>query len=106
MKTIEELIKEIEESEELKKEFEEIRNKEDASTFLKKYDCSATVDEFEDFIKSLAEGPLSDEDAENVAGGITLDYMEKGHSIKYVESTQKQKILQIREAYKKISEGE
>ena len=74
MKTIEEIIREIEGSEELRKEYEAIKDTAGLEAILKKLGCEATADEF---IKHLddnaeAEGAVSDNDAEAVAGGWTV----------------------------------
>lgn len=71
MKTLEEFIKEIESSEELK---EELKNASDEmlESFLKKHDCKSTAKEFVDFAKAQAEGEIGDDDAGAVAGGLPL----------------------------------
>lgn len=88
MKTIEELYKEINASEELKKTVSEIRDKTSLADFLKQQGCDASVDDFAKFIKSQqgeadvkdftafvrsqGEGEIKDEDVTAVAGGIGL----------------------------------
>lgn len=73
MKTLQELYDEIIASDELKKEFaESIKTKEDTAAFLKKQECSATVDELIEFIKEkMPENPqkMSEEELAAVAGG-------------------------------------
>ena len=69
MKTIEELYKEINESEELKKTASEIKDKVALSDFLKQHGCEASVEEFAKFIKSQGEGEIGDDAASAVAGG-------------------------------------
>ena len=70
MKTIEELYKEINASEELKKAVSEIKDKEAMAGFLKEHGCEASVEEFGKFLKSQREGEISDNDVEAVAGGF------------------------------------
>lgn len=71
MKTIEAFIKEIEGSAELKAALNAIKDKDALADFLKKNDVDGTVEEFADAIKAKfgAEGEISDEAAEAVAGG-------------------------------------
>ena len=71
MKTIEELYKEITNSEELKQELKTL-TEEALSEFLKKHDCEATAKEFSDYARSLTEGELTDDDAQTAAGGYPL----------------------------------
>ena len=71
MKTIEEFLKEIEGSEELKKEYDNITDDAGLDAFLKKLDCEATADEFIKYIDDYAgtEGVISDDAVEDIAGG-------------------------------------
>ena len=71
MKTIEAFIKEIEGSAELQAALKEIKDKDALAAFLKKYDVEGTVEQFAEAVKAKAEaeGELSDDDAEAVAGG-------------------------------------
>ena len=71
MKTIEAFIKEIEGSAELQAALKEIKDKDALAEFLKKNDVDGTVEDFGKAIKAKteAEGELSDDDAEAVAGG-------------------------------------
>ena len=71
MKTIEAFIKEIEGSAELQAALQEIKDKDALAAFLKKNDVDGTVEDFGKAIKAKteAEGELSDDDAEAVAGG-------------------------------------
>ena len=71
MMTIEELYKEINASEELKKAISEIKDKEAFADFLKEQGCEASVDEFEKFVKSQTEGEIGDDAAGAAAGGMT-----------------------------------
>ncbi|MBQ9383338.1 MAG: hypothetical protein IJT87_03805 [Ruminiclostridium sp.] len=77
MKTIEEFIKEIEGSAELQAALKAIKDKDALEAFLKKNDVDGTV---EDFIKAVeakaeAEGELSDDAVEAVAGGSLWDWL-------------------------------
>ena len=71
MKTIEAFIKEIEGSAELQAALKEIKDKDALAEFLRKNDVDGTVEDFGKAIKAKteAEGELSDDDAEAVAGG-------------------------------------
>ena len=69
MKTVEELYKEINSSEELKKAVSAIKDKEAFADFLKEHGCEASVEEFVKFVNSQREGEISDEDVEAAAGG-------------------------------------
>ena len=71
MMTIEELYKEINASEELKKAISEIKDKEAFADFLKEQGCEASVDEFEKFVRSQTEGEIGDDAAGAAAGGVT-----------------------------------
>lgn len=70
MKTIEELYKEINASEELKKAVSEIKDKGAMADFLKEHGCDASADEFEKFVKSQNEGEIGDDAAGAAAGGF------------------------------------
>ena len=78
MKALQALYDEIIASDELKKEFSgSIATKEDAAAFLKKHECSATVDELIEFIKEKlpASGrKMSEEELSAVAGGKTSPF--------------------------------
>ena len=71
MKTIEAFIKEIEGSAELQAALKEIMDKDALAAFITKNDVDGTVEDFGKAIKAKteAEGELSDDDAEAVAGG-------------------------------------
>ena len=71
MKTIQDLIKEIEGSAALQDELKAIKDKDALAAFLKKNDVDGTVDDFGKAIqaKNGAEGEISDDAAEAVAGG-------------------------------------
>lgn len=71
MKTLETLLKELNENVELKKEFEAAADSDTVAEFLKKQGCDATLEELVDHLKAK-EGPkveLSDEDLSEVSGG-------------------------------------
>ena len=70
MKTLEELYKEVMASEELKKEFCALKP-EEVEGFAEKHGCKATLDEIKAFLteKSNAEGEVSEEEVEQIAGG-------------------------------------
>ena len=74
MKTIEEFIKEIESSETLKNELKEVKDKDALAAILKKNDVDGTVEDFGKAVqaKAGAEGKISDDAAEAVAGGWSL----------------------------------
>ena len=69
MKTIEELYKEINASEELQKAVSEIEDKAAMDDFLKMHGCEASAEEFAKYIASQYEGEIEDDDAEAAAGG-------------------------------------
>ena len=71
MKTVEEFIKEIEGSEALRNELEELEPK-DAVAFLRKNDCGATFEEFCKALKAFYEGEISDDEVESAAGGLPI----------------------------------
>lgn len=71
MKTLEALLKELNENEELKKEFEAAVDSDTLAEFLKKQGCDATLEELVTHIRAK-EGPkaeLSDEELSEVSGG-------------------------------------
>ena len=72
MKTIDEFIKEIEGSKAIQKELKAVKDKEALAELLKKYDVDGTVDDFGKAVKAKAEGAISDNDAEAVAGGVVI----------------------------------
>ena len=69
MKTIEVFIKEIEAAANLQKEIKAIKDKDALAEFLKKKDVRGTVEEFVRAMEAGTEGMISDDLAENVAGG-------------------------------------
>ena len=70
MKTLEELYKEVMANDELKKEFCSLLP-EEVEGFAEKHGCKATLDEVKAFLieKSKAEGEVSEEEVEQIAGG-------------------------------------
>ena len=81
MKTLEEFVEELRNSEALQKEFCTISCDEELEGFLKKNDCEATIEDFVGFMQSALvkteEGELSDEEAEAVAGGEFRDFLKQ-----------------------------
>ena len=61
MKTLQEMLKEIEGSEVLKDELKGIRNKVQFEEFLKKHDCEATAEEFIKLDDTLKKPEMKDE---------------------------------------------
>ena len=68
MKTFEELYNEIITSEELLKEFSQVDDNDKMESFLKKYDCSASVEEAVAFVQEKSQ-ELSEDDLDAAAGG-------------------------------------
>ncbi len=77
MKTIEAFIKEIGESTELQDAIKAIKDKDALADFLKKNDVEGTVEDFGKALKAKlgAEGEISDDAAEAVAGGAWYDFL-------------------------------
>ena len=69
MKTIEELYKEINASEELKKTVSEIKDKPALEAFLQEHGCEVDADEFAKYFNSQSEGEIRDDAAASAAGG-------------------------------------
>ena len=71
MKTIQEFIMDIQGSAELQAALNAIKDKDALAAFLKEKNVDGTVEQFAEALKAVAgtEGELSDEAAENVAGG-------------------------------------
>ncbi len=61
---------EINGSEEQRSEFGAIKDAAALEAFLKKHDCGASADEFTGYVRSQTEGEMTDDAAENVAGGL------------------------------------
>ena len=73
MKTVEEFIKEVEASKELRNEMKAVKDEEEAATFLKKHDVDATVEEIAKALNiNKPEGEIEDDDAEAAAGGYVF----------------------------------
>ena len=85
MKTIEELYKEINTSEELKKSVSEIKDKTTLADFLKKHGCEASVDEFAEYIRSQGEGEIGDDEAAAAAAGwrVPASWVDKGKPVHF-----------------------
>ena len=77
MKTIEAFIKEIGKSTELQDAIKAIKDKDALAEFLKKNDIDGTVEDFGKALKSKAEaeGEISDDASEAVAGGALYDFV-------------------------------
>ena len=77
MKAIQDFIKEIEGSAELQAALKEIKDKDALAAFLKKYDVEGTVEDFGKALKAKAEaeGEITDDAAEAVAGGRFVDFI-------------------------------
>ena len=90
MKTVEEFIKEIENSEKLQKELKELASIEEVGAFLKKYEVDITVEEFAFVLFSNSidsnseienEGEMSDDAVEKAVGGAGgVDWSQYGPS--------------------------
>ena len=73
MKTLKDLIREIETSEKLREDLKNLKDKDAVDAFLKERNCSATAEELAEYLKSQkndSEGELSDDDASSVSGGV------------------------------------
>lgn len=73
MKTAEEFYREISESKELQEELKEVSDKM-LEEFLKKHGCDATAKDFTAYARSVSEGELEDDGAEEVVGGGGIYY--------------------------------
>ena len=71
MKTLEQLFKEMNESEALKAAFSEAAETDKVDEFLKENDCEASLEELIDYVKEKenASGKLSAEELKEVSGG-------------------------------------
>ncbi len=71
MKTIEEFIRQIEGSADLRDELKAVGDRDALAAFLGRYDVEGTAEDFGKAVqaKAGAEGELSDDNAEAVAGG-------------------------------------
>ena len=79
MKTAQDFIKELGSSAELQNAVKAIKDESGLAEFLKKNDVSATVEEFAKALKAAktggAEGEITDDAAEAVAGGAWYDFV-------------------------------
>ena len=69
MKSLEELYKEVQENEELKKEFISAFKEGKVEEFLKAHDCDASASDVMAFLNSTKEETASEDDLAKVAGG-------------------------------------
>ena len=69
MKLLEELYKEIQDNEELKKEFVSAFKEGQIESFLKAHDCDATVADVMTFLNNTKDEAASEDDLAKVAGG-------------------------------------
>ena len=69
MKSLEELYKEVQKNEELKKAFVSAYKEGRTEEFLKANDCDATVSDVNDFFNSAKSETASEDDLRKVAGG-------------------------------------
>ena len=74
MKSLEELYKEVQENEELKKEFVTAFKEGRTDEFLKTHDCDATASDVMAFLSSIKEDAASEDDLAKVAGGGCSSY--------------------------------
>ncbi len=75
MKTVEEFIKEIVSSEALKTELKAVKDRDGLAAFLKKHDCDdASVKEYMDYVASMDEGEIDDDQAATAAGGEIVEW--------------------------------
>ena len=69
MKSIEDLYKEVQENEELKKEFVELFKEGNIESFLASHDCDATAADVMAFLRGTQDEAASEDDLAKVAGG-------------------------------------
>lgn len=69
MKSLEELYKEVQENEELKKEFVSAVKEGRTEEFLKAHDCEATAADMMAFLNNVKEEAATEDDLAKVAGG-------------------------------------
>ena len=69
MKTLEKFYREVQENEELKKEFVSSFKEGRTGDFLKTYGCDASVSDVMAFLTSVKDETLSEDDLAKVAGG-------------------------------------
>ena len=95
MKTIKELFKEINNSEEIRKEFCEAKDKDSFEKFLKSHGCPMTADEFSEAVSKETDIELPDELADMVAGGAPVDASYYIYLLRRHEFEQKRGIPQV-----------
>ena len=71
MKTAKDFYNEILSSEALQEELKAINDKDALASFLGKHGCSASARDFDDYIRSMSEGELTDDAAQDASGGIS-----------------------------------
>ena len=84
MKSLNDIYTEVMTDEDLRKEFLEASEAEKISEFLKAHGCEATIDEFDEFMKSAGgkSGELDDDELDNVAAGKKCGTVYKdGHPV-------------------------
>ena len=69
MKSLEDLYKEVQDNEELKKEFISAYKEGKTEEFMKAHDCEVTADDVMTFLNSTKEETASEDDLAKVAGG-------------------------------------
>lgn len=69
MKSLEELYAEIQNDESLKQEFVNSFKEGGVENFLKDHECNATAEDVMNYMNSLRDGAVSDDDLDMVAGG-------------------------------------
>ena len=74
MKTLEELYREVQENEELKKEFVSAFKEGSLEDFLKNHDSEATSADVVAFLKGTKEEAVSEDDLAKVAGGCMTSH--------------------------------
>ena len=74
MKSLEELYKEVQDNEELKKDFITAFKEGQIESFLKAHDCDAAVSDVMVFLNSTKEEVASEDDLAKVAGGGCSSY--------------------------------
>ncbi len=72
MKSMEELYREIQANEDLKKEFVSAFKEGQIETFLKNHECDAAASDVMAFLTGVKDESISDDDLEKVAGGCDV----------------------------------
>lgn len=75
MKTMEQFLNEITTDKELAEKLSQIKSEQELAEFLKANDVEGTAEEFKKFVvaKAKASGELSDEELEDVSGGMLFE---------------------------------